>query len=204
MGIYNGKIALMGGTFDPIHYGHLASAETVRAEFGFDKVIFVPSGNPPHKDAKTITSGEMRFHMTKLAVSQNENFGISDIEIVREGPTYTIDTVKEMKRQGNASISFITGADALNEILTWRNAKELLKLCSFIATTRPGYNNQTLLSHTEHLKEKYGAEIYFIEVPALAISSSEIRNRVMAGRPIKYMLPEEVERYIYENRLYGS
>lgn len=199
------KIAIMGGTFDPIHHGHLASAETVRAEFGFDKIIFIPSGIPPHKDAKHVTDCERRYLMTSNAIASNDFFDISRIEIEREGNTYTIDTVKEIKQQyshSNTELYFITGADAVLEILTWYNAEELLQICSFIAITRPGYQNQKLSEQVEYLRREKKANIFFLEVPALAISSTDIRDRVQHGKPIKYLVPDSVENFIYKYRLY--
>jgi nicotinate-nucleotide adenylyltransferase len=194
----------MGGTFDPIHYGHLASAETVLHEFNFDKIIFIPTGNPPHKTSSDVSPGETRYLMTSFAVASNDFFDVSRIEIDRKGTTYTIDTVREVRKMYDefTKIHFITGADALLEIFTWHNVVELLKMCSIIAISRPGCNRDRLMEQIEFLKEKCDADIKFLEVPALAISSSDIRRRVKTGHPIKYLVPDSVLGYINKYGLY--
>lgn len=198
------KIAVMGGTFDPIHYGHLVTAEAVRHRYDIDHVLFVPTGQPPHKLERAVTSPEHRYLMSILATETNQSFYVSRIEIERRGLTYTIDTLLELKKMygENTEIYFITGADAFHEILTWKRAKELLTLCHFIAATRPEYPQEDLIRKIKVFKENYGKSFNFIEVPALAISSSDIRKRVQEDRPIKYLLPEAVENYIYKYNLY--
>lgn len=197
------RIGLMGGTFDPIHHGHLVAAEVARFEFGLEKVIFIPAGIPPHKTRKDISLFAHRLEMTSRAVASNPFFTVSDLEIKREGSSYTIDTVQEMCRlfPGN-EFYFITGADAVLEILTWRNVIGLLELCCFIAATRPGFKLESLNNSLNHLNHQQLSKIKMLEVPALAISSTDIRKRVQDGRPIKYLLPEKVEEYIYLKRLY--
>lgn len=198
------RIAIMGGTFDPIHMGHLVTAEAVRHEYDIDEVIFVPTGNPPHKSSVSMTSAEHRYLMTVLATAANEKFHVSRMEIDREGTTYTIDTIKELRAlYGKCTeIYFITGADAIHEILTWKNSDELLKICTFIAVTRPGYHKKALMEKVEELKKTYDSHIKFLEVPALSISSSDIRNRVKENRPIKYLVTSAVENYINKHKLY--
>ncbi|MDI6601896.1 MAG: nicotinate-nucleotide adenylyltransferase [Thermoanaerobacteraceae bacterium] len=198
------KVGIMGGTFDPIHYGHLATAEAVRYKFNLSRVIFVPSGNPPHKVARAITDKKHRYLMTILATVTNPSFEVSTIELNKEGYTYTVDTMKEFKNLygENFEFYFITGADAILEILTWRDIDTLLNLCHFVAATRPGFNNKDLDDKLEYIKGKYGKEIFKVEVPSLAISSTDIRRRVAKEEPIKYLLPEAVERYIQKNHLY--
>lgn len=198
------KIAIMGGTFDPIHIGHLVTAEAVRHEFDIDEVLFVPTGNPPHKPTIDVTTAEHRYLMAVLATAANPQFNVSRIEIDREGVTYTIDTIKELKELygQNAKLFFITGADAINEILTWKDPKELLHLCTFVAVTRPGYNKRELFERVEELKKQFSSSIRFLEVPALAISSSDIRERAKQNHPIKYLVTEAVEHYINKNKLY--
>ncbi len=197
------RIAIMGGTFDPIHYGHLVTAEAVRKEFNAEVVIFIPTGHPPHKDENNVTHSEHRYLMTFLATVDNPYFEVSRIEIDRDGLTYTIDTIKKIKSLNNdVKIYFITGADAVSSILTWKDAEVLLTLCSFVAVTRPGYKKETLEKKVSDIKKKYKSKLHFFEVPALSISSSDIRNRVQNGLPIKYLLPEAVERYIYKSDLY--
>lgn len=198
------KLAIMGGTFDPIHMGHLVTAEEVRHEFHVDEVLFVPTGHPPHKSHINMTTCEHRYLMTVLATAANPYFKVSRIEIDREGVTYTIDTVKELKRiYGNeVQLYFITGADAVHKILGWKESAELLQICDFVAVTRPGYNKEELINQIEELKKQYETNIHFLEVPALAISSSDIRKRLNEMKPIKYLVPQEVENYIKKHELY--
>lgn len=197
------KIGIMGGTFDPIHYGHLVAAEGARHHFDLDLVIFVPAARPPHKGKRDITDPAHRLNMTVLATGSNANFEVSDVEIKRQGTSYTIDTVNFFRQSWPDSIIyFITGADAVLEILTWHRVQELLDRCFFIAATRPGYRLENLAGSLKGLPSRHINKISVMEVPALAISSTDIRNRVEKGKPIKYLLPEEVENYIYEKGLY--
>lgn len=197
-----GKIGIMGGTFDPIHYGHLVAAEGARYNFGLDKVIFVPAAIPPHK-TRVITEPNYRYNMTASAIKSNPYFELSDIEIMRQGPSYTYDTVRHFcKSLPEFDIYFITGADAVLEILTWHRVRELLELCFFIAVTRPGFRLENLDNVLKELPPGYINKISLMEVPALSISSTDIRDRVQKGLPIKYLLPEEVEEYILLKGLY--
>jgi nicotinate-nucleotide adenylyltransferase len=200
------KLAIMGGTFDPIHIGHLVTAEEVRHEFGIDKVLFIPTGHPPHKSHVHMTTGEHRYLMTVLATAANPNFDVSRIEIEREGVTYTIDTIKELKKIYGDSVRlyFITGADAVHQILTWKNSSELLRICEFVAVTRPGYKTEELKKKVDSIRDEFGDHIHFLEVPALAISSSNIRERRQNLKPIKYLVPEVVENYIIKHQLYSQ
>ncbi|KKM11189.1 nicotinate-nucleotide adenylyltransferase [Clostridiales bacterium PH28_bin88] len=195
----------MGGTFDPIHYGHLVAAEAARDQFRLDRVVFVPSGVPPHKKAYPVTEPRHRYLMTVLAVASNPFFEVSRVEIDRPGFSYAVDTVAEFRRvygTGN-QLYFITGADAILEILTWKKVDKLMGLCEFIAATRPGYHLQ-LDATLEKFPPEARGRIHFMEVPALAISSTDIRRRVREGRPVKYLLPETVEQYILKNKLYAE
>ncbi|MCR6544988.1 nicotinate-nucleotide adenylyltransferase [Dehalobacterium formicoaceticum] len=196
----NKAIGIMGGTFDPIHYGHLVTAEAARYGYKLDKVIFVPSGRPPHKKERQITAAEHRYNMTELAVKSNPYFQISRVELDRPGYSYAIDTMSQFVEQygSDAELYFITGADAILEIITWKNVDKLMEYCQFIAATRPGFH----LDDLHQLPDKFIRKIIFMEVPALAISSSDIRRRVAEHRPIKYLLPEPVENYIYQHDLY--
>lgn len=200
------KIAIMGGTFDPIHYGHLVAAEAVRAELGIEKVVFMPTGNPPHKQGYGITDAIQRYIMTVLATADNPYFAVSRIETDRQGMSYTIDTVKSLKKlcDKDCQICFITGADAVGELLTWHKPEELLKMCHFIAVTRPGCKTKHLKETVDDLIANHGAHIDFLEVPALAISSTDIRNRIFAEKTVKYLLPASVEGYIQKEGLYLS
>lgn len=199
------RIAVMGGTFDPIHYGHLVTAEAVKCKYNIDEVLFIPSGNPPHKDNSKILNQEDRYKMSLLATNSNRNFYVSRIEIDRVGVSYTIDTINELHEMHgeNVRIYFITGADEFQKILTtWKDSEKLFEKCTFIAATRPGYNKNELKQSMNRIKEIYQTKFHFIDVPALAISSTDIRNRVKEGQPIKYLVPENVENYIYKNKIY--
>jgi nicotinate-nucleotide adenylyltransferase len=198
------KIGIMGGTFDPIHYGHLVTAEAARAEFELEDIIFVPSGHPPHKEGKMVTPGDDRYLMTVLATITNLNFKVSRIELDREGPTYAVDTLAQFRQNygDDVQLYFITGADAILEIFTWKNVPELFSYCHFIAATRPGYSREKLNGLINTLQKEYSTKVYSLDVPALAISSTDIRERVRTGRPIKYLLPEAVQDYIVKRGLY--
>lgn len=199
------KIGIMGGTFDPIHFGHLVLAEEIRNNFGLDKIFFVPVGTPPHKGEYTITDKNLRYSMTLLASMSNPNFEVSKIEIESEEISYTINTIKKIKERLNnneVEIFFITGADAIMAIETWKDYRELLTLCNFIGATRPGINAEQLEEKISYLRETYGATIHLTHIPGLAISSTDIRNRVKEGRSYKYLLPEAVEAFIIKNDLY--
>lgn len=197
------RLGIMGGTFDPIHYGHLVTAEGARYEYGLDKVIFIPAGQPPHKLNFKRTEPWRRYEMTRLAVATNPFFEVLPLEIERPGPSYAIDTVQEISCLfPGAKIYFITGADAVSEILTWKKVEQLLSICKFIAATRPGYKLDEMRKKLEALPQDLEKNIFCMEVPALAISSTDIRQRVQKGRPIKYLLPEPVEEYITSNNIY--
>lgn len=201
------KIGLMGGTFNPIHFGHLVTAEEALKQFMLDKVIFIPSGKPPHKTTGSLASTEDRYLMTVIATASNRDFMVSRVEIDRKGRSYTIDTLRYLKDifKERATLYFITGADAILEILTWKDPKEITNLCKFIAATRPGYD----ISRIEYLKKKLFKDaddndqhIFLMEIPALAISSTDIRSRIKTGRPINYLLPESVCNYLLKHELY--
>ncbi|HKV43983.1 MAG TPA: nicotinate-nucleotide adenylyltransferase [bacterium] len=200
------KIGLMGGTFDPIHYGHLVTAGEARWQFGLAQVIFVPNRHPPHKDAHEVSNPEDRYLMTFLATVTNAHFTVSRIEIDRSGPSYTIDTIRELRRtRPEDDLYYITGADALQQILhgEWRETDQLLGLCQFIAASRPGYHvDSSVWSSANHRLGERLRNVHTMEIPAMAISSTDIRARVRDGRPIKYLLPEAVEEYIVKHRLY--
>ena len=203
------RIGIMGGTFDPVHLGHLVAAETARNEFKLDQVVFIPAGDPPHKKNYSVTDAEDRFAMTVLATTHNRHFAVSRIEIERCGPSYTIDTVNQLREKlgQDVELFFITGADAILDIIKWKHPAELLKTCKFIALTRPGYN----LDELDTIIEKLGFHdwetkgiINILEIPAVNISSTEVRNMVRCGHSIGYMVPDLVEDYIVKNNLYIS
>ncbi|MEA3454203.1 MAG: nicotinate-nucleotide adenylyltransferase [Candidatus Caldatribacteriota bacterium] len=191
------RLGIMGGVFDPIHCGHLFAAEEARVEFELDKVIFVPCRQPVHKRENNISDSKNRYLMTVLAISNNQFFEVSKSELNRPGPSYSIDTVKEFLNNYNhgVKIFFITGADAFLELDSWYKSEELIKLCQFVAATRPGYD-------LNKLDKKFKKIIKIMEIPALSISSTDIRRRVREGKSIKYLLPQEVEEYIYKEGLY--
>lgn len=200
----NGKLAIMGGTFDPIHYGHLVTAEAARIQYGFDHVIFVPSGQPPHKTGKYITAAAHRYVMTVLATMNNPFFRVSPFEVERGGPSYTIDTVKFFFDQygDKAKLFFITGADATQEILTWKAVPELLSICQFIAAARAGYCFRELDRVIDALGRAGRERIHCFATPEIDISSTAIRQRLKEHKSIKYLVPDTVEHYIYNQGLY--
>ncbi|WP_207736376.1 nicotinate-nucleotide adenylyltransferase [Fusibacter ferrireducens] len=198
------KIGIMGGTFDPIHYGHLMLAEQIRASYSLDQIVFIPVGNAPHKQEHKPTDKMHRYMMTMLATASNPHFTVSDIEIKKEVITYAIDTIKELRVLYNTPVElyFITGADAIILLDTWKSYKELVKYVKFIGASRPGVDEHVLKEKIEELSLELGAHIELCSVPALAISSTDIRNRVCEGKSIKYLLPETVENYICKEKLY--
>jgi len=196
------RIGILGGTFDPIHIGHLVCAEEARCQLDLDKVIFMVAGKPAFKDEADITSAEDRYWMTCTATADNPYFEVSRLEIDRKGTTYTIDTLRELKRgsASNAELFFITGSDTLLEILSWKDVAEIADLATFIVAARPGYD----LEEIRALHEKEAANFRFetIEVPALDVSSSDLRRRFREGMPVRYLLTEEVEHFVCERGLY--
>lgn len=197
-------IGIMGGTFDPLHYGHLVAAEMARYAFDLEKVVFIPTGNPPHKVGRKITSAEARFQMVSLATEDNAFFEVSRIEIERPGHSYTVDTLRDLKRLYSGSeLYFITGSDAFREIFTWKDVEEILRLSHFIGASRPGFDPEEFLHDIQREYPKFFERMHLLEVPALAISSTDIRSRVKRGQSIRYLLPESVRLFIEENGLYA-
>jgi nicotinate-nucleotide adenylyltransferase len=187
----------MGGTFDPIHNGHLVAASEVADQFGLHEVVFVPTGDPWQKADVQVTPGEDRYLMTVIATASNPRFSVSRVDIDRKGPTYTIDTLRDLRETyTDAELYFITGADALERILSWKDIDEMFSLAHFIGVTRPGF---TLSA--EHLPRD---TVELIQVPAMAISSTDCRSRVAAGQPIWYLVPDGVVQYIAKRHLYRS
>jgi nicotinate-nucleotide adenylyltransferase len=186
----------MGGTFDPIHHGHLVAASEVGHFFSLDEVVFVPTGQPWQKDGREVSAAEDRYLMTVIATASNPRFSVSRVDIDRPGETYTIDTLRDLRaaRGPDAEFFFITGADALARMISWRDADELFKLAHFVGCTRPGHR----LSDDGLPDER----VSLIEIPALAISSTGCRERVGAGEPIWYLVPDGIVQYISKRRLY--
>lgn len=197
------RLGIMGGTFDPIHWGHLVTAEAARHQFQLDQVLFVPAGQPPHKGGRHVSRAEDRYLMTFLAIANNPVFHISRMEIDRPGQSYTYDTIAKLRETYDLTeLFFITGADAMRDVLTWHRAEELLTICHFVAASRPGFTLDNYLQQEALHRFRQEGNIHLIEVPAMAISSTDLRRRVAAGEPIKYLVPEAVENYVYKNRLY--
>ena len=196
-------IGIMGGTFDPVHYGHLIIAEEARGRFGLERVIFIPAGQPAHKKDYEVSPAEHRYAMALLATASNPCFECSRIEIERPGPSYAVDTLEQLREiyGRDAALYFITGVDAILEILTWHEPRRLKSMCRFIAATRPGYDPSAL---RERLPAEFLHQIEFLEAPGVNISSTEIRKRARNGLSITYMVTEAVEQYIHKHRLYGG
>ena len=189
------RIGVMGGTFDPIHHGHLVAASEVAQSFDLDEVIFVPTGQPWQKD--DVSLSEHRYLMTVISTASNPRFTVSRVDIDRAGPTYTIDTLRELKKQRPAAeLFFITGADAIAQILSWRDHDELWDLAHFVAVSRPGHVLSTAGLPTDDVSQ--------LEIPALAISSTDCRERVEHGNPVWYLVPDGVVQYIAKHHLYRS
>ncbi|NLK86202.1 MAG: nicotinate-nucleotide adenylyltransferase [Clostridiaceae bacterium] len=198
------RIGIMGGTFNPIHIGHLIAANDVQEKFGLDKVLFIPSGQPPHKPDSEVTDQEHRFEMVRLAVASNACFEASRIEIDREGYTYTVNTLLELKKRygEETSFYFIIGADVVPELKSWREFEKVFRLCEFVAVMRSGFSERSFYSEIQQLEAGYGARIHPVQSRLIDISSTEIRERCMNGASIKYLVHESVEGYILENGLY--
>ena len=189
------RLGIMGGTFDPIHHGHLVAASEVASVFSLDEVLFVPTGEQPFKADQPVTVAEHRYLMAVIATASNPRFSVSRVDIDRSGVTYTIDTLRELRAQyPDAELFFITGADALSQILQWKDSDELWRLAHFIGVTRPGHEMDT--------DELPPGEYSLLEIPAMAISSTDCRARVAAGEPVWYLVPDGVVQYIAKRGLY--
>ncbi|HUV47519.1 MAG TPA: nicotinate-nucleotide adenylyltransferase [Actinomycetes bacterium] len=190
------RIGVMGGTFDPIHHGHLVAASEVASSFNLDEVVFVPTGAPWQKSDRAVSPAEDRYLMTVIATASDPRFSVSRVDIDRDGPTYTLDTLRDLRAQypDSEEFFFITGADALAQLLTWRGVEALFALAHFVGVTRPG--------HTLADPGLPTGEVSLVEIPALAISSTDIRERVGSGRPVDYLVPEGVARYVGKRGLY--
>jgi nicotinate-nucleotide adenylyltransferase len=191
------RIGVMGGTFDPVHHGHLVAASEVASRFSLDEVVFVPTGEPWQKTDRVVSPAEDRYLMTVIATASNPRFTVSRADIDRKGPTYTVDTLTEMHdAYPDAQLFFITGADALEQILSWHEVEQLFEYAHFIGVTRPGYR-----LNGEHLPR---GSVTLVEVPAMAISSTNCRSRVASGEPVWYLVPDGVVQYISKTGLYRT
>jgi nicotinate-nucleotide adenylyltransferase len=197
------RVGVMGGTFDPIHHGHLVAASEVQAWFDLDEVVFVPTGNPWQKtggEGRDVSPAEHRYLMTVIATAANPRFRVSRVDIDRNGPTYTIDTLRDLASEmPDADLYFITGADALTNIFTWRDVDELFALAHFVGCTRPGYD-----MGPGTLENIPGDRVTIVEIPALAISSTDCRARTQRGEPIWYLVPDGVVQYVAKHQLYSK
>ncbi|MDO4908806.1 MAG: nicotinate-nucleotide adenylyltransferase [Corynebacterium sp.] len=194
------RIGIMGGTFDPIHHGHLVAGSEVAHRFGLDEVIYVPTGNPWQKDVGSVTAAEHRYLMTVIATAANPRFSVSRVDIDRGGPTYTVDTLSDLAGQyPDAELFFITGADALARIVTWRNWEEMFEHAQFVGVTRPGYTLDA-----DAIPDGVVHRVHLVEIPAMAISSTDCRERAGRGEPLWYLVPDGVVQYINKYGLYGT
>lgn len=200
------RIGIMGGTFDPIHYGHLVLAETVRDTMGLEQIVFVPAGSPPHKTDAEITPARHRIAMVQRAIRGNPHFVLSTMETERPGTSFTVDTLEQLRGAvpPGTEFYFITGSDALLGILSWKDAGRMADLCHFVAATRPGTSRGHLREFLDTLPDSLRDRIDVIPVPALEISSTEIRRKTREARTIRYLLPESVEDYIRKEGLYRA
>lgn len=198
------RIGIIGGTFDPIHYGHLILAEHVRTNALLEKVIFIPAFVSPHKQGLAIAESIHRFNMVSLAIASNSEFEASDLEISSGEISYTINTLEKLKDNynENATFYFITGSDTIFEIEKWHEYQKLLNNAGFIVGNRPGFREGKLEGHVNYLNNKYGSNIIIVDIPEVDISSTDIKRRIKESQSIKYLVPESVEDYIRKNALY--
>lgn len=198
------RLGVMGGTFDPIHVGHLIAAECAREALALDEVLFVPAGDPPHKENSQVTPAEHRYTMTLLATVTNPRFAVSRIELDRRGKSFTVDTIEALKAQlpAETEVYFILGSDSMADVPKWHRPERLLSLCHFIVVGRPGWDRSAVEASLGPLYEPHRERIHPIDIPEVAVSSSEIRARVRAGRSIRYLTPDLVVQYIEERSLY--
>ncbi|KPL04047.1 MAG: hypothetical protein AMJ73_04740 [candidate division Zixibacteria bacterium SM1_73] len=192
------KLGVLGGTFDPIHMGHLVLAEQAREQFQLEQIIFIPSASPPHKTEQELSLAIHRFEMTKLALEGNRYFSVSDIELKRKGLSYTIETLRELKGlYKDSEIYFLTGSDVLEEITTWKDPEEIYKLARIVIAVRPGFDKFDPENH-------FAKKSVIVRITGVDISSTQIREKVRNGESIKYLVPSKVEEYIKKKNLYTT
>jgi nicotinate-nucleotide adenylyltransferase len=198
------RLGVLGGTFDPIHIGHLFAAEEARARLDLDRVLFVPAGLPPHKLHVEVTPIKDRLAMVRLAIADNPRFFLSRVDVDRFGPSYTVDTLELLRDEygSDADLHFIMGSDSLADLLTWHKPERLIRLCRIVALTRP--RGRVDLEELDRLLPGAMARIQLLEMPLLEVSSTDLQRRVRMGLPIKYLVPPAVEDYIYEHGVYGN
>jgi len=195
------SVGVMGGTFDPIHFGHLAAAEEARVRLGLARVVFVPNGQPPHKAGYVVTAAEHRYNMVVLGIAGNPHFEASRVEIDRSGPSYAVDTVKSLagRLPADTRMYFITGADAILELLTWRDPEQLAQVCEFVAVARPGYDLDDI---RRALGEELSRRVHYLDIDGLATSSTGLRKRAAEGLSLRYLTPDPVAGYVVSHGLY--
>jgi len=199
------SLGILGGTFDPVHYGHLLAGEWAREVFNLNQLVFMPAARPPHKDLAGVLDSQHRHRMVELAVSDNPGFSVSTLELERAGFSYTVDTVRYyLQEYPGIELYFIIGVDALQLIYTWKDIEQLAELCQFIVVTRPGYEIDREGPALASLPDALWERLTLLSIPGLEISSSDIRKRVLNGRSIRYLLPAAVEKYIVDNNLYRN
>jgi nicotinate-nucleotide adenylyltransferase len=198
------RVGVLGGTFDPIHIGHLVSAEEARGELELERVVFIPAGLPPHKLDHVVSPAEHRLAMVELAIASNPHFTVSRVDMDRFGPCYTVDTIELLRNEWGSGVKvyLIMGSDSLLDILTWHNPRRLIRLCRFAVVSRPGY--QVDINELDALLPGVASRVQMLNAPELAISSTDIQRRVREGLSIKYQVPEAVEDYIYQHKLYQN
>lgn len=196
------KYGIFGGSFNPIHYGHLMICEYIKEEMGLDKVIFIPTGNPPHKDLEL--SAEDRYEMVRLAISPNPDFEISDIETTRVKKSYTVDTIRELKKiYKEEKLYFLIGLDSLFQLKTWMKIGDLSQEIEFVVALRPGYlDKEEVNKEIDFLRENFGTKINLIKTPLYEISSTDLRDRIREGKSLRYLIPKKVLDYIEESGFY--
>ncbi|MCL5074170.1 MAG: nicotinate-nucleotide adenylyltransferase [Chloroflexi bacterium] len=203
MGLKGLRIGVLGGTFDPIHYGHLVAAEEARHGLSLKEVLFVPAAQPPHKQRLVLSPPADRLAMVSLAIASNPHFQLSYVDWERPGPHYSVDTVRLLQEElgTETEICFLVGLDSLVELPTWHEPQRLIEMCRVVVLTRPGYETFDVASLEPWLPGA-SRRIQILAIPGMSISSSDLRQRVATGRPIKYQVPPEVEEYIYAHNLY--
>lgn len=199
------NIGIMGGTFNPIHKGHLVLAEKAYEQFKLAQVLFMPSKKPPHKELKHIISDEHRVNMISIAIASNPHFALSTLELSREGTTYTVDTLEYLAmNEPDVNFYFIIGGDSLFQLETWRETAKILKLAKVVASSRYNLSNECILNQIHHLNSTYNSDIELLEIPTIDISSKHIRESIINCQPISNYVPELVEQYIYDHNLYRT
>ena len=203
MAVAGKSLGILGGTFDPIHMGHLRMAEHVFQRMELESIVFIPAYVPPHKLGQDFAPAQDRYAMTELAVADNPHFTVSDMELKRTGVSYTIDTIRQLHAQyEDRELNFIIGADSVAQLHTWHNIEEMLELTRFVAVWRPGYEG-AMEEMVQHLGQRARERVLLLDTPVYDISSTEIRTRIRQGASLAGLVPQAVEKYIYEHGLYG-